>query len=138
MKKIYFVRHGETYFNRLNRMQGWSDTPLTALGKTTAVNFGRKLIETAPNISKNIYCSDTGRASKTAAKIIEGLKKLKTEMPAANQCKNGKELMETINFWMEHYNTKRIQNCLNNKAPLLFELEYKGKNSLYKSNFQYI
>lgn len=64
--------------------------------------------------------------------------KLKTEMPAANQCKNGKELMETINFWMEHYNTKRIQNCLNNKAPLLFELEYKGKNSLYKSNFQYI
>ncbi|QYH55284.1 histidine phosphatase family protein [Liquorilactobacillus nagelii] len=74
MKKIYFVRHGETYFNRLNRMQGWSDTPLTALGKTTAVNFGKKLIETAPNISKNIYCSDTGRASKTAAKIIEGLK----------------------------------------------------------------
>lgn len=74
MKKIYFIRHGETYFNRLNRMQGWSDTPLTALGEKTALNFGRKLIETAPNISGNIYCSDTRRASETAAKIIEGLK----------------------------------------------------------------
>lgn len=26
---VYFVRHGETYFNRFARLQGWSDTLLT-------------------------------------------------------------------------------------------------------------
>lgn len=34
MKKVtfYFVRHGETLFNREERMQGWSDSPLTKKG----------------------------------------------------------------------------------------------------------
>ena len=26
---FYFVRHGETYLNRLGRFQGWADAPLT-------------------------------------------------------------------------------------------------------------
>ncbi|MGN1284706.1 MAG: histidine phosphatase family protein, partial [Candidatus Limosilactobacillus intestinavium] len=26
---VYFIRHGETYFNCFARLQGWSDTPLT-------------------------------------------------------------------------------------------------------------
>ena len=29
---FYFVRHGETYLNRLGRFQGWADAPLTPEG----------------------------------------------------------------------------------------------------------
>jgi len=29
---IYMVRHRQTLFNYLERVQGWSDSPLTALG----------------------------------------------------------------------------------------------------------
>ena len=34
MKKVtfYYVRHGGTLFNVLNRMQGWCDSPLTDQG----------------------------------------------------------------------------------------------------------
>lgn len=33
--KLYFVRHGQTIFNKYNRMQGWSDSPLTEKGTQT-------------------------------------------------------------------------------------------------------
>ncbi|MFV4921838.1 histidine phosphatase family protein [Lactobacillus delbrueckii subsp. allosunkii] len=32
MKKIYVVRHGRTYLNKYQRLQGWSDAPLTEEG----------------------------------------------------------------------------------------------------------
>ena len=31
-KTLYMMRHGQTLFNELKRMQGWSDSPLTDLG----------------------------------------------------------------------------------------------------------
>ena len=39
----YFVRHGQTYLNRYNRVQGWSDAPLTAKGKADAQQTGKEL-----------------------------------------------------------------------------------------------
>ncbi|MCI8606749.1 MAG: histidine phosphatase family protein [Hungatella sp.] len=38
MKKVtfYYVRHEETLFNVLNRMQGWCDSPLTEKGVSHA------------------------------------------------------------------------------------------------------
>ena len=30
--EVYFVRHGQTIFNLMSKMQGWSDSPLTDLG----------------------------------------------------------------------------------------------------------
>lgn len=32
VKKLYLMRHGETLFNTQKRVQGWSDSPLTAVG----------------------------------------------------------------------------------------------------------
>ena len=33
MKKIiYMMRHGQTLFNQLGKIQGWCDSPLTELG----------------------------------------------------------------------------------------------------------
>ncbi|MDN6639347.1 MAG: phosphoglycerate mutase family protein, partial [Tetragenococcus sp.] len=35
-KKLYLMRHGQTLFNQLKRVQGACDSPLTSLGKDQA------------------------------------------------------------------------------------------------------
>ncbi|WP_125589079.1 histidine phosphatase family protein [Companilactobacillus jidongensis] len=61
--KVYFVRHGLTMFNMLNKMQGWSDTPLTAEGVSVLKRTGEYL----KNIHFDaIYSSDLKRAVDTA------------------------------------------------------------------------
>lgn len=67
-KKIYLVRHGETYLNRYNRMQGWADSPLTEEGKDVAVEAGKKL---ASIRFDRVYTSDSGRTLETAESITE-------------------------------------------------------------------
>ena len=65
---MYLVRHGQTYFNRYNRLQGWSDSPLTEQGLKDADTAANKLsgIDFAA-----AYCSDTTRATITAEHILE-------------------------------------------------------------------
>lgn len=64
---MHLVRHGQTYFNRYNRLQGWCDSPLTQSGLDDAVKAAKKL----ENISlKAAYCSDTMRALRTARTIL--------------------------------------------------------------------
>ncbi|MFC2350968.1 histidine phosphatase family protein [Scardovia wiggsiae] len=65
---MYIVRHGQTYFNRYNRLQGWSNSPLTEAGVEDALKAGDRL--------KNIgfsaaFCSDTTRAQQTAQAILD-------------------------------------------------------------------
>ena len=40
---LHLVRHGQTYFNRYNRLQGWSNSPLTESGVADAVKAGERL-----------------------------------------------------------------------------------------------
>lgn len=37
---IYLVRHGQTFYNRYNKLQGWSNSPLTTTGQEQAVRVG--------------------------------------------------------------------------------------------------
>lgn len=68
MKRIYIVRHGQTYINRYNKMQGWCDTPLTDQGMAGADQAG----ETLKNIPFDIaLSSDLKRASDTCDTIIK-------------------------------------------------------------------
>ncbi len=64
---LYVVRHGQTIFNALNKMQGWSDTPLTIEGAEDIKSLGRGLkdIDFAA-----AYSSDLGRTIKTARIIL--------------------------------------------------------------------
>lgn len=64
--EIYFVRHGETYLNKYDRMQGWADTPLTHQGRISAEKCGAYLA--SKGISQ-IVSSDLGRTIETS-KII--------------------------------------------------------------------
>ncbi|APU72437.1 phosphoglycerate mutase [Companilactobacillus crustorum] len=70
---IYFIRHGETYFNHLDKMQGWSDTPLTKTGHEDSYKMGRTLGNLG-DISSTIYCSDMNRSVQTVTELNNGLK----------------------------------------------------------------
>lgn len=65
---LHLVRHGQTFFNRYNRLQGWSNSPLTAAGLADAAKAGAELagIDFAA-----AYCSDTTRAQMTAERILD-------------------------------------------------------------------
>lgn len=65
---LYMVRHGQTYFNIYNKLQGWSNSPLTDKGMQNAVDTGEKLKNTKFAAA---YCSDTTRAEETARVILE-------------------------------------------------------------------
>lgn len=65
---LYMVRHGQTYFNIYNKLQGWSNSPLTDKGMQNAVDTGEKLKNTKFAAA---YCSDTTRAEQTAQKILD-------------------------------------------------------------------
>lgn len=64
---FYIVRHGETLLNSLDRAQGWSDSPLTDNGNSTAIELGNKLRGTT---FKAAFTSDTIRATQTAELIL--------------------------------------------------------------------
>lgn len=69
---FYFVRHGQTLFNKLDRMQGWCDSPLTELGIQQAKDLGYGLY--LKGIQFNYaFSSNTERAFDTA-KIVTNSK----------------------------------------------------------------
>lgn len=68
MVTFYIVRHGQTLLNQLDRAQGWTDSPLTALGKQAATELGKALSSIAFQAA---YTSDTRRAFDTARLLLE-------------------------------------------------------------------
>jgi len=68
MTELYLVRHGETDWNRQHRIQGLTDIPLNATGRTQARATGRLL---ARRTWDGIYASPLSRAMETARIIAE-------------------------------------------------------------------
>ncbi|WP_137602111.1 histidine phosphatase family protein [Paucilactobacillus nenjiangensis] len=64
---VYFVRHGQTYLNKYNRLQGWSDAPLTEKGIADATRAGKAL---APVQFDAAFSSDLSRTIATAKSIL--------------------------------------------------------------------
>lgn len=64
---VYFVRHGQTYLNQYNRIQGWSDAPLTAQGVEDAKRAGQTLNQINFDAA---FSSDSSRAIITAQTIL--------------------------------------------------------------------
>ena len=66
---IHYVRHGTTLFNRIGRMQGWSDSPLEEEG----ISQAREARETLKDIPfRKAYTSTSERCVDTAHIILEG------------------------------------------------------------------
>ncbi|KKQ21675.1 MAG: hypothetical protein A3G45_02605 [Candidatus Staskawiczbacteria bacterium RIFCSPLOWO2_12_FULL_37_15] len=68
---IYFVRHGETEWNKKKIVQGHKDSPLTIKGTSSAERLGKLLRGKKIEI---IYSSDLGRCVQTAEIINRCLK----------------------------------------------------------------
>ncbi|WP_080802335.1 histidine phosphatase family protein [Arabiibacter massiliensis] len=65
---FYVVRHGQTLFNVMNKVQGWCDTPLTAEGVAGAEALGRGLADVEFAAA---FSSDSGRAVQTMNALLE-------------------------------------------------------------------
>jgi len=63
MTQIFLARHGETEWNAIRRVQGWTDIPLSAKGVAQAKALGKRL-ENVPLSA--VYSSDLSRALETA------------------------------------------------------------------------
>lgn len=68
MTHILLTRHGETEWNVIGRVQGWTDTPLNDLGRAQAEALAARLKD-APMTA--VYSSDSCRAAETARPIAE-------------------------------------------------------------------
>lgn len=67
MTRFYLIRHGQTYWNQENRMQGQHETDLTPLGEKQAIALGEHL---KGILFDHVYASPLRRAMKTAELIL--------------------------------------------------------------------
>ena len=71
MTTFFLVRHGETEWNVERRIQGWSDSPLTPVGRAQAEVHGRLL---ATHGIDRVLASPLGRTKQTVAPIVRETK----------------------------------------------------------------
>ncbi|MCL4516164.1 MAG: histidine phosphatase family protein [Firmicutes bacterium] len=76
MTRLLITRHGETQWNTEKRMQGRSDSPLTAHGIWQAQQLAKRLKDERIDA---IYSSPTPRAARTA-EILKGSRSLKVQL----------------------------------------------------------
>ena len=80
MPTVYYIRHGETEWNALGRLQGVQDIPLNALGRTQSVHAGHVLADLLTRDGQNassisFVASPLGRARQTMD-LMRGVLKL--------------------------------------------------------------
>lgn len=63
--ELYILRHGETFWNAENRMQGWLNSPLTPKGEAQAARQGR-ILQGLDLTGFAMFSSPQGRALQTA------------------------------------------------------------------------
>ena len=71
MSKLYMMRHGQTLFNVLERIQGWCDSPLTELGIEQAKGAGRWFSERGITFD-HVYSSTSERCCDTTELVVPG------------------------------------------------------------------
>ena len=69
MGRWHLVRHGETEWNRIGKIQGHSDVPLNEHGRRQVEVLARRL---DGRRFSTVYASDLSRARETAQAIVEG------------------------------------------------------------------
>lgn len=127
---IYFMRHGETVFNRYNRMQGWSDTPLTKEGRLDAIRSG---LGAADIHFDAVYTSDLRRTVETAQLFLRNhpdRDKLTIEMmPEFREVYFGSlEGLDSAELWGELY--KKLQRNFSDLGGRNIHEELNGLKEL--------
>ena len=71
---IYFIRHGETDWNRIGRLQGQTDVPINATGRRQAARNGALLAELRDDIADcQFIASPLLRTRQTMQIVLESL-----------------------------------------------------------------
>mgnify|MGYP000918925010 CR=1 FL=1 len=86
MTKIYLIRHGQSEWNILSKIQGQKDAKLTDLGREQARKLGERLINENIDV---IYSSDLSRALETAKIIASRIQKPIVECKELREIKFG-------------------------------------------------
>ncbi len=73
MSEMYLVRHGETVWNRMGRLQGQADSPLTVLGVRQATALGDLLRDLVGQREVRLIASPLPRAHQTAVLVAEAM-----------------------------------------------------------------
>lgn len=69
-KTLYIMRHGQTLFNVLHKIQGWCDSPLTELGIQQAKTAGKYFTDNQIDFDA-AYCSTAERSSDTLELVTD-------------------------------------------------------------------
>lgn len=69
---LYFVRHGETDWNKEGRLQGGRDTPLNPFGRVQAEEVGRRLSELVPDLGAVDFVSSPMERTRHTMEILRG------------------------------------------------------------------
>lgn len=90
MKRLILIRHGQSEYHICGLTGGWTDTPLTPLGRTqaqAAAERCRQLVAAEPSLC--LYSSDLLRAAQTAEYVASALGSKCQLDPALREINNG-------------------------------------------------
>ncbi|MFN7251361.1 MAG: histidine phosphatase family protein [Anaerobacillus sp.] len=139
MLNIYLTRHGETKWNRENRLQGWRDSELTDEGVENAVLLGNRLSEFE---FTTIYSSSSNRALNTAKYIcldreipivvVEELKEISFgEWEGRTQAEIEEDFQEEYsNFWLAPHKYNHLPHNAESLSEFKIRVEKAMKNIL--------
>lgn len=105
---FYYVRHGKTLFNRLGRMQGWSDSPLEEEGVYQAYEAKEQLKEIP---FARAYTSTSERCIDTAHIILEGRDVPITYTKQLKEMNWGDYDGALVSEHLEEINSRRFGSC---------------------------
>ncbi len=110
MVRVYLIRHGETDWNRNQRVMGQLDIPLNETGRAQAQRTAEFLASEKINV---IYASDSSRAWETALRISEKHKLSPIATPELRELMYGRwqslTRQEVIEKYPEEY-AERLNN----------------------------
>ena len=133
---IYFVRHGETDFNKFDISQGQLETSLNKLGLEQAEEIAKKLKDYKIDV---IYCSTLTRAKQTVEFIVkyhalpvnfdDRLKEVNKGVLQGQ--KNPQELYDNFFADPHKFGGETEEDVVNRTYSFLKDIEkHKGKNIL--------
>ena len=100
---FWYVRHGETLFNLYNRLQGWSDSPLTENG----IRQAQKTASVLSDIPfASVYTSRLQRARDTADILVEGRDLQPVALRGLKEVNFGDYEGVVCDSWMEEINRR--------------------------------
>ncbi len=122
--RIIFVRHATTEWNKLKRIQGQTDIPLSQQGKIEARKLRDDLAQTKIDY---IICSDLLRAFETALIISEGHTTVPIQDTGLRECSFGVIEGLTKQMACERYGNEILEHWEDQHLQYDFTL-YGGEN----------